>query len=103
MEMYGDAVYSGDAAHSGHAVYGAMSIQSILQTKPATLLGSLEAALLLAHVLGFSRSHLIARSELEIDFTQQQIFKELVKRRLLGEPIAYLTGEKEFWSLSFLV
>lgn len=81
-----------------------MDIKSILRTPPSTLLASrLEAEILLAHVLKISRSSLIARSEQVLDRAEQELYESLLKRRLDGEPIAYLTGFKEFWSLSFIV
>jgi release factor glutamine methyltransferase len=81
-----------------------MNVKSILQSPPSTLLTSrLEAEVLLAHVLNISRSTLFARSESEVTPSELEKYLSLVKRRLAGEPIAYLTGFKEFWSLSFVV
>lgn len=67
------------------------------------LLSSLEAQILLAHVLGVSRSHLYAWPETVIDDKAYQTFLALMERSLAGEPIAYLTGMKEFWSLPLKV
>ncbi len=63
----------------------------------------LDAEVLLAHVLGKPRSHLYAWPEKALTLEQQALWNSLLKRRLLGEPIAHLTGEREFFSLSFRV
>ena len=59
----------------------------------------LDAELLLAHVIDKPRSHLLAWPEKEIDAAQRDAFRALVVRRANGEPVAYLTGQREFWSL----
>lgn len=63
----------------------------------------LEAELLLAHALGCQRSDLILRSRQAVPKEQACHFWQSVKRRLSYEPIAYITGLKEFWSLDFQV
>ncbi|MEJ2453441.1 MAG: peptide chain release factor N(5)-glutamine methyltransferase [Candidatus Thiodiazotropha sp.] len=63
----------------------------------------LEAALLLCHLLGQPRSHLFAWPEKRLTTTQQEAYQGLIQRRLAGEPIAHITGEREFWSLSLQV
>ena len=60
---------------------------------------ALDAALLLAHVLGLSRAALAARPELELTADQAVRLEQLAVRRAAGEPLAYLTGRREFWSL----
>lgn len=60
---------------------------------------ALDAALLLAHVLGLSRAALAARPELELTTAQAARLGRLAVRRAAGEPLAYLTGRREFWSL----
>ncbi len=62
-----------------------------------------EAELLMAHVLRSTRSFLYANPELELLHKHSGKYKKLVKQRARGQPIAYLTGECEFWSLSLLV
>ena len=59
----------------------------------------LDAELLLAHTLGTGRSHLRAHPEAALDASQAHRYAELVEARRRGEPIAYLTGKREFWSL----
>lgn len=63
----------------------------------------LEAALLLCHLLGKPRSHLYAWPEHLLTPEQVQAYQQLVERRLQGEPIAHITGEREFWSLPLRV
>lgn len=70
----------------------------------ARLLGTrLDAELLLAHVLDASRAAVIAGDERELSPEQQGDFEQLLARRAAGEPLAYLTGVKEFWSLELEV
>ncbi len=59
----------------------------------------LDAELLLAHILQKPRSYLFAHNDLELDQNQVCKFKEILARRVNGEPLAYITGKKEFWSL----
>lgn len=63
----------------------------------------LDAEILLAFVLQKSRSYLFAWPEKKLDDKELQCFKTLVNRRRQGEPVAYITGEKEFYSLQFNV
>jgi len=63
----------------------------------------LEVSILLAHVLGITRSHLYAWPKQIVTESQKQEFEALLSRRIEGEPIAYLVGHKEFWSLSLIV
>ena len=63
----------------------------------------LDAELLLGHVLGRDRSHLRAHPEAALDAAQTRRYARLVEDRRRGEPIAYLTGEREFWSLQLKV
>ncbi|RJR42596.1 MAG: peptide chain release factor N(5)-glutamine methyltransferase [Deltaproteobacteria bacterium] len=61
------------------------------------------AEVLLAHVLNLSRLDLYLRYDQPLTPEELARFKALVVRRRAGEPTAYLTGRKEFWSLDFLV
>ncbi|HID44886.1 MAG TPA: peptide chain release factor N(5)-glutamine methyltransferase [Chromatiaceae bacterium] len=80
------------------------SVKQLLSA--AAELGTEAAAdgpLLLAHVLGRDRSWLYAWPEYRLDANKQKQYKSLLQRRLSGEPLAYLTGHKEFWSLDLQV
>src|SRR3954471_4523721 len=62
-----------------------------------------EARLLLGHVLGLSEARVIARQETEVPPETERRFRDLLARRLTGEPVAYLIGEREFWGRPFAV
>lgn len=63
----------------------------------------LDAEVLLASVLDKPRSHLHAWPERVPLPAARAQFDELLQRRVAGEPVAYLTGVREFWSLSLAV
>lgn len=63
----------------------------------------LEAEVLLTHALGKPRSWLIAHAGDALDEAQLRAYDALVQRRRLGEPVAYLTGRRGFWSLELEV
>lgn len=63
----------------------------------------LTAEALLAHVLGLSRAQMLARPEHRLAPEQHRVFTELVTRAAHGEPLAYLTGRREFHGLEFAV
>ena len=63
----------------------------------------LDVEVLLAHALDQSRSHLRAWPEKIPSTEQQENFQRLLQSRLQGEPVAYLTGQREFWSLPLTV
>jgi release factor glutamine methyltransferase len=80
-------------------------------TGPATVRGTLEgcglvpldAQVLLAHVLGRDRAWLAARAGDALPKEAVDAFFALAKRRRAGEPVAYLTGIREFWGLPLAV
>jgi len=63
----------------------------------------LECELLLMHVLGISRVQLYIDLNRKLGSEQEENFWNLVKRRLSGEPTAYITGHREFYGLDFYV
>ncbi|HEY0708204.1 MAG TPA: peptide chain release factor N(5)-glutamine methyltransferase [Polyangia bacterium] len=63
----------------------------------------LDAELLAAHAFGMARIGLYAHFDRPLQPPELAALRELVKRRQAGEPVAYLTGHKEFWSLDLLV
>ncbi len=63
----------------------------------------LDAEVLLARVLGWSRTRLLTHPGASLDPARVRRFEALVERRRDGEPIAYVTGRREFWSLEFAV
>lgn len=70
------------------------------QLEPITETPRLDAEILLAHAMHLSRAQLLARLR---DETPAPDFESLLARRLNHEPIAYITGHWEFFSLDFLV
>ncbi|MBS0373212.1 MAG: peptide chain release factor N(5)-glutamine methyltransferase [Proteobacteria bacterium] len=63
----------------------------------------LDAELLLAHALGVERARLAARDDAALEPAAAATFAALLARRAAGEPVAYLTGRREFWSLALAV
>ena len=63
----------------------------------------LDSKLLLAKILNKKREELLINLEQEISSNHLLCYKNLIHRRSLNEPIAYITKEKEFWSKKFLV
>jgi release factor glutamine methyltransferase len=61
------------------------------------------AEILLAHILGVSRLDLYLRYDQPLNPEELARFKALMIRRREGEPVAYLTGHREFWSLDIRV
>lgn len=60
---------------------------------------SLDAAVLLCHALDKPRSFLLTWPEKILEDKQLNGFEQILQRRLNGEPVAYIIGEREFWSL----
>ena len=63
----------------------------------------LDAELLLAHVLGKSRSYLHTWPERELETEQLERYLAAIVRRQAGEPVAYILGQQGFWSLELEV
>ncbi len=63
----------------------------------------LSAEILLAHVLGVTRTSLRTWPERPVDGDILRMFDDGIARRARGEPIAYITGRREFWSLDLRV
>lgn len=84
------------------------SIKSLLCDAKRQLSGlgdsaRLDAELLLSNVLAVPRSHLHAWPEKKVPLQVREKLATIVARRASGEPMAYLLGEKEFWSLTLRV
>ncbi|GAB0112389.1 peptide chain release factor N(5)-glutamine methyltransferase [Pseudoalteromonas distincta] len=63
----------------------------------------LDAQVLLLHILQKPRSYLFTWPEHALSDEQQSQFNVFIQRRLKGEPVAHITGLREFWSLSLEV
>ena len=77
-----------------------MNIEGLLKL---ALIDPLEARILLAHALQCTRVQLVIRSKDELTPQQVTDVSALFMRRMQGEPIAYLVGEREFYGLKFEV
>lgn len=80
-----------------------MTTISATLTKAKHFIPLFEAEILLAHVLQVSRVYLHTWPEKKIMDGAQKAFFELMAKRERGEPIAYLKGQREFWSLDLAV
>jgi release factor glutamine methyltransferase len=63
----------------------------------------LDAEILVAHVAGTGRAALAADPDRPLGPEELLALESLARRRLAGEPVAYLTGRREFWSLELEV
>jgi release factor glutamine methyltransferase len=86
-------------------------VTSLNNNTPVTLaaclrnapLDTLENRILICHALGLSRIQLITQTERIISAEEQVRLHALFERRLAGEPIAYIVGEREFFGLNLAV
>jgi release factor glutamine methyltransferase len=74
--------------------------ERLVVTSPSA---ALDAELLVARVLGLSRAALAADPQRALAPGELTTLESLARRRLAGEPVAYLTGRREFWSLELEV
>ncbi|MDY6992012.1 MAG: peptide chain release factor N(5)-glutamine methyltransferase, partial [Pseudomonadota bacterium] len=85
----------------------ALDIQTLLRIGSTQLAHydtpRLEAEVLLSHVLSVNRSDLYAWPQQVVSMAQHHHYQDLLNRRRQGEPVAYLTGQQEFWSLMLQV
>jgi release factor glutamine methyltransferase len=63
----------------------------------------LDAEVLLMHVCDLARTALVIRANESLSAGQYDEYRRLVERRRAGEPVAYITGVREFWSLPLTV
>lgn len=63
----------------------------------------IEAEILLAHALQLKRIDLYLQYDQPLSSNELSRFKDFIKRRINREPVAYIVGSKEFWSMDFLV
>lgn len=74
-----------------------------LEAADCTDTPGLDAEVLLAHVLDRSRAYLVSHPEVRLENSQLVDFERFLIRRGKGEPVAYITGRKEFWSMTLEV
>ncbi len=97
-----------EAVSSTRAEAEAASITAALargaeQLRAASDSPRLDAEVLLAHVLDCPRSRLFAHPEAVLQPQARSRYEHLLQRRAAGEPVAYLTGQREFWSMTLRV
>lgn len=63
----------------------------------------LNGELILAHSMGLSREGLYIHLKDNIRDEERELFENLIKRRISGEPLQYILGHQEFWSIDFKV
>lgn len=81
----------------------APSVREALTLAAMAGLPALEGRMLLSHVTGLTRTQLITRDNDHLSTAQRDAFSTLLARRLAGEPMAYLLGEREFFGRTFRV
>ncbi len=96
-----------DTASADGASAEGVTVASALESARRSLLSqesaALDAQLLLAQALQRSRSWLLAHADATLDSATRDAFAVLLARRVAGEPLAYITGRREFWSLTLAV
>ena len=84
-----------------------MNVRQLLESATARLSNSPsalpDAEILLCHALGVKRSFLYANPGQEVPSRRRGEFLRLVRSRVRGTPIAYITGRRAFWTLDLLV
>lgn len=79
-----------------------ITVSQLLFTARATI-DAADADILLAHALGRTRSWLFAHAADAVTPADAARFTDLLQRRCAGEPVAYLTGPRGFWTLELAV
>ena len=80
-----------------------MAVASAGEMLRAAGIDPVDARALLRAALGIDDAQIAAHPERALTDEQRHRYRELVERRRAGEPVAYLTGEREFYSLAFKV
>jgi release factor glutamine methyltransferase len=91
------------ALHQSIVTVGAALRKAVEELELSSPTPRLDAEVLLMHVCGLDRSSLITRYEMALTGEQQQKLDNLLERRKRGNPVAYLTGLREFWSMELKV
>ncbi len=82
---------------------GPLAGRSIAQVLAQSPLDALDTRVLLCHALGLTRVQLITRADHLLSQAEAARLETMLARRAAGEPVAYLTGEREFYGLPFQV
>ena len=83
------------------------TISELILTAEQSINGSesarLDAEILFCDVMQFDRSRIYSHPEQVVPDDKSALFQSLIEQRLLGRPIAHITGKKEFWSLELAI
>ncbi|MGH7825201.1 MAG: peptide chain release factor N(5)-glutamine methyltransferase, partial [Candidatus Binatia bacterium] len=93
VALNGRGVTMAQAAREGASLLSQAGIES----------SALDAEILLRHVLDFEGEQLYLNNDGPLGEHDQARYRQLLQQRALGKPVAYITGNKEFWSLGLLV
>jgi len=63
----------------------------------------LDAQVILSNIMGIEKEYLVTNNQMHISEIITKKYEVAINRRSKGEPVAYITGKKEFWSKDFLV
>ena len=85
-----------------------LTTRELLRAASSALAGAsdtpeLDAEVLLAHALGARRARLQSHADEERSAAERAAYQRLIDRRATGEPVPYIVGAKEFWSLRLMV
>ena len=86
-----------------------MNLENIVRKASETLKNQnihsheLDAQIILSNIMKIKREDLITGAEFHISKKIKEKYDNSIRRRVNGEPIAYITGKKEFWSVDFIV
>lgn len=64
---------------------------------------NLDAQIILSDIMGVTKEFLLLNDNLDVEEKIAEKYRRAIKRRMQGEPVAYITGKKEFWNDSFFV
>lgn len=101
--MTTSATCTGTPQRNGRVRLNDWLVGCAAQLSGQSLSAKLDAELLACHALQISRAQLIARSTAILESPMRDSLDALCARRAAGEPVAYISGEREFWSLRLRV
>ncbi|HEX4269264.1 MAG TPA: peptide chain release factor N(5)-glutamine methyltransferase [Steroidobacteraceae bacterium] len=101
--MTSTAIQSGTATVAELLAAGAQRLRAPVTARGIDATPGLDAELLLAHALGVGRARLRSHGEEVPAVDAAARFLALIDRRAAGEPVAYILGRKDFWTLELAV
>jgi release factor glutamine methyltransferase len=101
--MTATAIQSGTATVAALLAAGTGRLRQTLSVRDPGATPDLDAELLLAHALGAGRARLRSHPEEVAAADAAALFSSLIERRAAGEPVAYILGRKDFWTLELSV